>query len=489
MATRPVTHDETERAGVPSLQIMPRLEAVGDGYAALRAGVGRGARAGAIALLLAAAVAAGVFLLTRGAHRRPARSSAAALGGSLAATVRNHGNDSAVARAGQRLAVAEFGLASRLARTAASSAHGSSAGSTSAAPSAHYLSASELVSLADGSTVYQPAATLVDAYTQVADRYHIPWRVLAALEYIQGGYTDVFAGPSASAEAKLDARVGVGGQRAINAAILAHAVDAAGQPSATLEATGRQLAADGAASSPAQGLATYLRSSAITPAAVLTLAQEINASAVSSSSAPLVKVGAMLNEARILNGLPYVWGGGHTNPAWVVGSGYDCSGFVSEVLHSAGYLTSPDTTQTLPGSAGIANGPGKYVTLYDRTIATLKVWVKKKKIVTIKQAVNPASAGVHLDRGRRANSLNSVNSVTMQMPRWVGQWKTIRLTKLVPTQDTTNNDEHVIIDIDGQWWESGGSTADGGAAMVHEISDPSKAYLKSFNRILHPVGL
>ena len=61
----------------------------------------------------------------------------------------------------------------------------------------------------------------------------------------------------------------------------------------------------------------------------------------------------MENEARLLNGIPYSWGGGHQNPAWVVSSGYDCSGFVSDILHSAGYLSSPQTTQTLPAAKGL----------------------------------------------------------------------------------------------------------------------------------------
>ena len=169
-----------------------------------------------------------------------------------------------------------------------------------------------------------------------------------------------------------------------------------------------------------------------------------------------------------------------------VGAGYDCSGFVSQVLHSAGYLSSPDTTQTLPGTAGIVNGPGKYVTLYDRTIATLKIWVKKLKMVTKREMVNPASAGVHVTRRQNANSLDAVQ---MRVPKWVGEWKTIHITKLVRSADTSNNDEHVIIDIDGHWWESGGSSADGGAASVHPILNPSPGYLKSFNRILHPQGL
>jgi cell wall-associated NlpC family hydrolase len=258
------------------------------------------------------------------------------------------------------------------------------------------------------------------------------------------------------------------------------------QPSSSLVSDARQLAADGARQSPATGLATYLKPVATTPQQAMTLAQSIAPAATSSSAAPMDKVSAMLNEARLLNGLPYAWGGGHTDPAWVVGSGYDCSGFVSEVLHSAGYLNSPDTTQTLPGSAGILNGPGKLVTIYDRTIATVKVWVKHKKIVTEKKIVNQASAGVHVDKGRHANSLNSVS---IKLPKWVGEWQTIKVNKLVRSQDTSNNDEHVIIDIDGQWWESGGSTTDGGAAMVHQIVDPNAGYLKSFNRILHPAGL
>ena len=144
--------------------------------------------------------------------------------------------------------------------------------------------------------------------------------------------------------------------------------------------------------------------SATSEQTVLTLAQSIDASAVTPAVGPMLKVVAMLNEAHLLNGIPYLWGGGHGSPAWVVGSGYDCSGFVSEVLHSAGYLGAPQTTQTLPGLAGIVNGPGKYVTIYDRTIATVKVWNKKKKIVTIKQAKNPDAAGVHVVRGRKANS-------------------------------------------------------------------------------------
>src|SRR6201996_3387505 len=77
------------------------------------------------------------------------------------------------------------------------------------------------------------------------------------------------------------------------------------------------------------------------------------------------QVQAMSNQATALVGKPYVWGGGHSG--WGPQTGYDCSGFVSAVLHAGGYLSSPQTTDTLPSVPGIESGPGQYVTIYDRT--------------------------------------------------------------------------------------------------------------------------
>jgi cell wall-associated NlpC family hydrolase len=48
--------------------------------------------------------------------------------------------------------------------------------------------------------------------------------------------------------------------------------------------------------------------------------------------------------------------------------------------------------------------------------------------------------------------------------------------------------EHVIIDLNGRFYESGGGSASGGAPFVHEFS-PSASYLASFNTLLHPTGL
>ena len=132
------------------------------------------------------------------------------------------------------------------------------------------------------------------------------------------------------------------------------------------------------------------------------------------------RVQSMIQEADSLVGKPYVWGGGHSN--FGPQSGYDCSGFVSAVLHAGGYLTSPQDTETLPSAAGMQSGPGQYVTVYDRT--------------------------------------------------------------------TPGQEGHVIMEINGQFYESGGQQGTwGGGGGVQKISTPSAAYLSSFNLILHPAGL
>lgn len=503
MSIRSATRQELEDVSVPALQIVPRLETTGGFGAGRHAASARDRRRWLAALLLLAAlvaIAAAVVLIARQSQ------SAGVVAPSPRATRARERKEAHLGRAGIHAAAQAV--------TRAATAMGVSASApTQPAVQTHLLSSTDLTSLTDGAGIYQPTSYMASVYRTAAAPYHIAWRVLAALEYIDGGYADAVAGASAKSELALAARVQAAGHSVLYPHVLALATAAAARPSSGLALDARRLAADGTRDDPAKGATTFLADSAsaqggavaqayaaahadvstadtsalsdVSAQAVLTLAQSIDPAAT-AGSAPLAKVSAMLDEARLLNGLPYVWGGGHTEPAWVVSTGYDCSGFVSEVLHAAGYLTAPDTTQTLPGSAGIAKGPGKYVTIYDRTIATLRVWRKKKKIVKIKQAVNPSSAGVHVDRGRSAHSLDAV---TIRLPKWVGEWKTIKVTKLVPSLDTTNNDEHVIIDIDGNWWESGGSSADGGAEMVHRIANPSRAYLKSFDKTLHPEGL
>lgn len=49
---------------------------------------------------------------------------------------------------------------------------------------------------------------------------------------------------------------------------------------------------------------------------------------------------------------------------------------------------------------------------------------------------------------------------------------------------------HVIVDINGQFYESGGEHGSwGGGGGVEKIARPSAAYLATFPTILHPQGL
>ncbi|HWF49782.1 MAG TPA: hypothetical protein VG294_03965 [Solirubrobacteraceae bacterium] len=132
------------------------------------------------------------------------------------------------------------------------------------------------------------------------------------------------------------------------------------------------------------------------------------------------KVEAMVRFADSVVGLPYVWGGGHGG--WGPQPGYDCSGFVSAVLHAGGYLSQPVDTSALVGQPAILAGPGHVVTIYDRAL--------------------PSASG------------------------------------------------HVIISINGQFYESGGSSGPwGGGGGVAKIGTPSPAYLATFTNVLHPQGL
>jgi cell wall-associated NlpC family hydrolase len=67
----------------------------------------------------------------------------------------------------------------------------------------------------------------------------------------------------------------------------------------------------------------------------------------------------MIEAGNVIARTPYIWGGGHGK--WI-DKGYDCSGSVSFVLASAGYLQGPLDSGHLAqwGDAG----PGRWVTIY-----------------------------------------------------------------------------------------------------------------------------
>jgi hypothetical protein len=67
----------------------------------------------------------------------------------------------------------------------------------------------------------------------------------------------------------------------------------------------------------------------------------------------------MIEAGNVIARKPYLWGGGHGR--WL-DKGYDCSGSVSFVLASAGYLEAPLASGPLMSWG--EPGPGKWVTIY-----------------------------------------------------------------------------------------------------------------------------
>jgi hypothetical protein len=67
----------------------------------------------------------------------------------------------------------------------------------------------------------------------------------------------------------------------------------------------------------------------------------------------------VVNNANMIVGRPYIWGGGHGS---FYSHGYDCSGAVSFALFGGGMIPEPLTSGALEGWG--APGPGKWITVY-----------------------------------------------------------------------------------------------------------------------------
>src|SRR4051812_47459824 len=80
--------------------------------------------------------------------------------------------------------------------------------------------------------------------------------------------------------------------------------------------------------------------------------------ALAPPDAPEAVKGA-INNANMIIGRPYIWGGGHGS---FYSHGYDCSGAVSFALFGGGLIPRPLTSSELEGWG--APGPGKWITVY-----------------------------------------------------------------------------------------------------------------------------
>jgi hypothetical protein len=118
---------------------------------------------------------------------------------------------------------------------------------------------------------------------------------------------------------------------------------------------------------------------------VATLAPD--GTAIPPSDAPRA-VRKAINAGNRIHTLPYVWGGGHNRK--FRGTGYDCSGAVSYVLHAAGMLRSP------LASGGLSRwgqpGAGQWITVYaNRTHAYAVIAGLRWDTSAVGEALNQGS--------------------------------------------------------------------------------------------------
>jgi hypothetical protein len=215
--------------------------------------------------------------------------------------------------------------------------------------------------------VNQPPKYLIPIYRAAAKRFHLPWQLLGAINREETDYGKDLRLSSAGAEGWMQFLPGTWARYGM--AVDSHNRPVAGPPNPweprdAIFSAARYLAASGGMRSVPKAIFSYNHATWYV-VQVLSIAEQINVHGLKRKSSAHRKIAVMRTQARLLNGMPYKWGGGHTN--WMVSLGYDCSGFVSSVLHSVGYLKDPVTTQTLMGQRGIMLGPGRHVTIYDRT--------------------------------------------------------------------------------------------------------------------------
>jgi hypothetical protein len=212
-----------------------------------------------------------------------------------------------------------------------------------------------------------PPRWLERMYRQAARKYGLPWQVLAAINYIETGYGRDLRVSSAGAVGFMQFMPATWAQYGVH-------VDAAGhfamgtpdpwQPRDAIFSAARYLVANGAPRNLAKAIYGYNHAGWYVQE-VLSVAAQIDTHGLRRKWKAHRKLAAMRTMARLLNGMPYVWGGGHAT--WTINDGYDCSGFVSSVLHAGGFLRLPVTTQSLPSQPSMRAGRGRWVTIYDRT--------------------------------------------------------------------------------------------------------------------------
>ena len=222
----------------------------------------------------------------------------------------------------------------------------------------------------------QPPAFLIPIYKAAAARYHVPWQILAAINWIETDYGSNLNTSSAGATGWMQFMPATWRQYGVTA-------EGHGQPNPYIPqdaifTAARYLAANGAASNLPRAIFAY-NHAVWYVADVIWRAQMITDHSGASIDRALAGTGntglpgaeTMLVAAFSAVGGPYSRANhdsfGQT-AADLRRAGTDCSGFVSWVLDQVDPGFGNQTTVTLPDQPGIQPGVGEYVTMWDRPL-------------------------------------------------------------------------------------------------------------------------
>jgi Transglycosylase SLT domain len=222
----------------------------------------------------------------------------------------------------------------------------------------------------------QPPAFLIPIYKAAANRYHVPWQILAAINWIETDYGQNLSTSSAGAIGWMQFIPGTWQQYAVAAD--GHSQPDPYSPQDAIFSTAHYLAANGAAQNLPKAIFAY-NHAAWYVADVMWRAQIISDHSPANTSPSLAGTGqtglagaeTMLVAAYSAVGGPYSQANHDSfgqSAADLRRAGTDCSGFVSWVLDQVDPSFGNQTTVTLPDQPGILPGVGQYATMWDRPL-------------------------------------------------------------------------------------------------------------------------
>ncbi len=239
-----------------------------------------------------------------------------------------------------------------------------------------------------------PPAFLIPVYMEAGKRYHVPWEVLAAINAVESDYGRNLNTSSAGAIGWMQFEPST--WRQYGMAVDGHSVPNPYDPRDAIFSAARYLAAAGAATDIWGAVYAYNHASWYVNM-VLTRARAIVANVQPERQtvrrgmvsvffstdqrrhptirfrggllSHYVRLVASANMVSAAN-FPYVWGGGHEQPARF--APFDCSGSVSYVMQQAGYKV-PTSVSGNIGRWGFPSGPGRVTIFYNPTHTFMRI--------------------------------------------------------------------------------------------------------------------